>query len=263
MPQAQGNFGIGTPILCRLIATVSNWPVYFWNKFGWTGEEVQYKLRNGMTFVSRKHAIDGSCLNEVWFDKSYDPTAFDIPFDWSKAKTIIDIGGNIGTFTVFAAAKSPQAHIITLEPEPSNFQVLSKNVQNNHLQSRITLIKAGIGDGKPQTLFTFASDPGGNSAYRGAEGGTPVEMQTKSLQQIFDQYKIEMCDYLKIDCEGGEYEALYALPNEYFGHIKCIGLEYHHFSKDPRHTSAVLEEFLIKQGFRVIRHKKSMLFALR
>lgn len=216
-----------------------------------------------MTITTRPYRIDGSALNEVWFDQSYDPNAFAVTFDGTNAQHIIDIGGHIGTFTLFAAAKSPRAQIVTLEPEPENFIMLTANMVDNRLLGRISLHNMGLGDGKSITLYTFPHDRGGNSVYRSQEGGVPVTIETISLKDIFDRHTIDVCDYLKIDCEGAEYEALYSLPPEYFPRIRMIGMEYHHFSDNPTHTADHLQAHLEKNGFTVKRHKKSMMLAFR
>lgn len=216
-----------------------------------------------MVIQSRPYAIDGSALNEVWFDRCYDPNEFGIPFDWSKAKHIIDAGGHIGTFTLFAASRAPEAQIVTLEPEPSNFIMVTTNVTRNHLLNRVSLHNMGIGNGETITLYTFPNDRGGNSVYRNKEGGVPVTINTVSLATLFQKHQIDVCDYLKLDCEGAEYEVLYTLPQELFSRIRCIGMEYHHFSDAPMHNSESLQKFLEGKGFRIIRHKKSMMFAIR
>jgi FkbM family methyltransferase len=216
-----------------------------------------------MTIASRPFKIDGSALNEVWFDRSYDPNAFGVPFDWKNVKHIVEAGGHIGTFTLFAASKSPNAKIVTLEPDPENFVLLTANVAANKLLDRVTLHNLGLGNGEQITLYTFPNDRGGNSVYRSSEGGTPIQIDTVSLAKLFEKHHIDTIDYLKVDCEGAEYEAFYTLPTEYFSRIRMIGMEYHHFSKDPRHNSEELQKHLEKNGFTVVRHKKSMLLAYR
>jgi FkbM family methyltransferase len=237
--------------------------VYFLNRFTLMSGNVKYKLWNGMVIESRPYAIDGSALNEVWFDRCYDPNEFGIQFNWKNAKYIIDAGGHIGTFTLFAAANAPQAQIVTLEPEPSNFIMVTTNVTRNNLLNRVSIHNMGVGNGEKITLYTFPNDRGGNSVYRNKEGGVPVTIDTVSLAELFEKHTIDMCDYLKLDCEGAEYEALYTLPEKYFPRIRCIGMEYHHFSDAPTHNSDALQKFLEAKGFRIIRHKKSMMFAIR
>ncbi len=250
-------------LLLRLVMTAINWPIYFVNRLGLIKGNVRYYLWNGLIVESGPYAVHGSALNEVWLDRSYDPNAFGVRFDWKNAKNIVDIGSHIGTFTLFAAAKAPSANIFAFEPEPKNFAMLTKNLELNALQGRVTPFNVGVGNGQRMTLYTFPNDNGGNSIYRTNEGGIPVEIETVSLKDIFDRHDIALCDYLKIDCEGAEYEALYALPKEYFSRIRMIGMEYHHFSANPRHTSDTLQKHLEENGFTIKRHKKSMMLAYR
>lgn len=249
--------------LYRLIRTVKNWPMYFLQRFGIVQSPKRYRLRAGTTVILRRSNVDLSALNEVWLDRSYDPNAFGISFDWSSVRSVVDVGGHIGTFTLLAAAEAPDALIVTLEPDPENFRMLAANVTENGLLPRTSMHNAGLGDGTRITLYTFADDRGGNSVYRSGEGGTPVQIDTVPLANLFAQEDIQTCDYLKLDCEGAEYDALYACPEEVLRRIRCIGMEYHHFSNDPTHNADHLERYLASAGFRCVRHKKSMMFAVR
>ena len=52
-------------------------------------------------------------------------------------------------------------------------------------------------------------------------------MDSVALKDIFDEHDIERCHFLKLDCEGAEYELLYNLPGEYYSRIERIVMEYH------------------------------------
>lgn len=251
-------------MVLRLIAVVRNWPIYFWNRFGLIKGLVTYHLRNGQTISSRSFETDGGALNDVWFDESYEPSRFGLTFDWSRCKAIIDVGANIGTFTVFAAHKSPQATIISVEPEPGNLVLLEKNVQDNGLTSRVRIVPAAIGgaDGE-MTLHVSSKSSGGHSLYHRYGETRDVAVKVLSLPTLFREHSIDTCDFLKLDCEGGEYDALYALSAEELRRIHFMAVEYHHFSKDPRHTFDSLSTFLRENGFIVTLGKKSMFFAYR
>ncbi len=250
-------------LFIRLVATVHNWPVYVLQRLKLMKRNFRYELRSGYSVWIRPTAGDSGCLNDVWFDKSYDPNAYGIPFDWSSVKNVIDVGGHVGMATLFFAHKASHANIVTLEPDPENFIMLTSNVAENKLLDRVTLHNVGLGNGEPITLYIFPKDRGGNSVYRKDEGGTPVKIETISLATLMDKHNMSTVDFLKLDCEGAEYEALYTLSPDYLKRIRCIGMEYHHFSKDPRHNSDKLKEFLEQNGFTVVRHRKSMMLALR
>lgn len=258
-----------TPVLLwRLLTTVRNWPVYLLNRFGrceaWP--EVRLTFWNGLTMIGRPKSVDRCICNEEWLDRCYEPHQAGIPFDWASAGTIIDIGGHIGGFTLYAAAHAPRALVIAYEPEPSNAQMLRRNVEVNGLQSRITVEQKAVG-GQAGTLnlhrsFT-ASGSGGHSVYDYSGKGEPVPVDMVTLEQVFAAHRIDRCDFLKIDCEGTEYEMLYGLPRALFDRIGFIALEYHHFSKDPRHTPQQLQKHLESVGFTVMEPSKSLFFAYR
>ena len=61
-----------------------------------------------------------------------------------------------------------------------------------------------------------------------------IQVESFSLQDIFDSYKLEKCNFLKIDCEGEEYEIINALPTLYFDKIKKMCVEYHFVDTKPQ-----------------------------
>ncbi len=246
------------------MAVVRNWPVYWLNRFGLTKGDVVYKLRNGMVVTSRKFSIDGGALNDVWFDESYEPNNFGIAFDWKACKTIVDIGANIGTFTTFAAYKSPHASIVSVEPEPDNLKMLERNVYANDLNDRVAVVPAAVGgnDGSV-TLHITEKSSGGHSLFHHYGKTRDVEVAMTTLKTLFQKHAIRQVDFLKLDCEGGEYDGLYSLPEEDLAKIRFMAVEYHHFSKDPRHTPDQLRAYLAGKGFQIKPGKKSMFFAWR
>ncbi len=248
----------------RLIATVQNWPLYLLNKWQLTtGDRVRYRLRNGTVLIARPYAIEGGALNDVWLDRSYEPNDKGIVFDWTQCKHIIDIGANIGTFMLYAAAKAPSAHIYTFEPEPSNYVLVQENIQANRLEQRVHAFNAGVAATTGSLTLYVTGDTGGHSVFDYSHAGTPTTVPCFSLERVFTDNSLPFCDFLKIDCEGAEYDILYALSPDYYQKISFIALEYHHFSKNPLHTPAALQQHLEKQGFTVSKPKKSLFFAHR
>jgi hypothetical protein len=79
-----------------------------------------------------------------------------------------------------------------------------------------------------------------------------IEIECVSLQQVFEANKIQICDLLKIDCEGAEYDILYNLPDVFFSRIKEIRLEFHNHLQNTLNTGAALAEFLKSKGFQIV-----------
>lgn len=255
-------------LLWRLVTTVRNWPVYFLNRFGkMEGKtEVRFHLWNGMTIIGRPFSIDRAIINEEWLDCCYDPNYFGVPWDWSACRNVVDIGSHIGTFTLYAAAHAKNARIAAVEPEPSNVEVLRKNIAVNKLENRVTVYPAAMADrdGTMTLHVTYdKSASGGHSLYDYTGTGKAVEIPTLSLQTLFTKQGIEKCEFLKIDCEGAEYAMLFSAPDELLKKVRFLALEVHHFSKEPNHTPQAMKLFLENRGFTVMSPAKSLLFAWR
>ena len=75
-----------------------------------------------------------------------------------------------------------------------------------------------------------------------------ITVDSISLQQIFDNNNIENCNFLKLDCEGTEYEILENLPTSYFDKIKKIVIEYHMADTHPELLEN-LKKILINQNY--------------
>ena len=74
-----------------------------------------------------------------------------------------------------------------------------------------------------------------------------------TLTEIFDTYQVDRCDFLKLDCEGAEYEILLNLPITYLQRVSRIALEWHGV-EDPavrRSQSNSLVERLVSAGFEI------------
>ena len=72
-----------------------------------------------------------------------------------------------------------------------------------------------------------------------------------TLPQIFDMFHLEKIDFLKMDCEGSEYDILYNLETSLYAKIKLISLEFHDLNT-LKQSGNSLASFLSKQGFNII-----------
>jgi FkbM family methyltransferase len=255
-------------LLWRLLTTVRNWPVYFLNRFGWMeGRKfVRFRLWNGFTIVGRPFSVDRAIINEEWLDRCYEPNDVGIPWDWNACRTIVDVGAHTGTFTLYAAAHAPNARILAFEPEASNAAMLRRNIAENRLEQRVETVEAAISDHDGTATFhvTFEqSGSGGHSLYKYAKTDTEVTVPLVSLASIFARPGFATIDFLKLDCEGAEYDALYGLSDNQLSSIRFIAMEYHHFSDDPRHAPEPLKTFLEQHGFAVMKPSKGLFFAVK
>ena len=71
-----------------------------------------------------------------------------------------------------------------------------------------------------------------------------------SLQKIFDDNNIEHCNFLKLDCEGAEYEIIKNLPIAYLEKIDKIIIEYHSADSYPELLNE-LKEIFTNHNFKI------------
>jgi hypothetical protein len=54
-----------------------------------------------------------------------------------------------------------------------------------------------------------------------------TRVEAVTLAQVFEENRVDACDLLKLDCEGGEYEILDSLPTDLWPRIRRIRMEFH------------------------------------
>jgi FkbM family methyltransferase len=139
---------------------------------------------------------------------------------------IIDAGANIGLTSIFFANEYPNARIIAIEPEASNFEMLQKNTAPYR---NVEIINAALwGENRELNIF----DPQeGHTAFRtksespaGAAG--PKKVQGVTLDRLMLELGIDFVDLLKIDIEGAELE-VFADPERWIDRVGIIAIELH------------------------------------
>lgn len=123
--------------------------------------------------------------------------------------TVIDIGANIGLYTIIAARLvGPTGRIFAYEPEDENFEILKKNIAINNL-SNVTPIKIALADMIGETqLYLDDNNKGHHSFAQNIQSKKIIRIQTDTLDNSLQSHKISKADIIKMDIEGAEGLAL-------------------------------------------------------
>lgn len=203
------------------MSQVDNWYVALLVYFGLYKKEFYVlNLRNGQKLKLRTNSTDFYAFVNVWIVEEYRRDGFEI----GENDVVIDVGSHIGVFSVYASQFCRNGWIVSFEPINDNFRLLQDNVKLN----KITNIKAfnvAVADKKDKVKIYHSDDQAAYTMY--GNGQNYTEVDAVPLKEIFDSNQVEKCDLLKLDCEGAEYEILASLPDEYFGRIGKICMEYH------------------------------------
>jgi FkbM family methyltransferase len=134
--------------------------------------------------------------NEIFGDKMYERF-----FEVEEGDIVMDFGASVGPFTYSILDKKPK-HVYCFEPSPQEIETLIKNTQNGP----VTVINKGISDVEGEFEFNLF----------GVEDGTNIAKST-TFDSIRKEFNITKIDFIKTDCEGGEYSIF---NNENFFWIK-------------------------------------------
>jgi FkbM family methyltransferase len=188
----------------------------------------------------------------------------------STHRVILDIGANIGIFTLYAAREARQARIIAVEPFPDTFQRLEELIVTNGLRGRTTLLncaisgKAGGGqtmdsaDGIPSQYRRIHSATTAtlNAEHRGPAGTLPEEhgvpIRTETLGDVLDQAGITAADLVKMNIHGSEYEVLLGTEADVLRRCRQIAVQYHSMPPEMGLGKQKIFERLEQLGFRLV-----------
>lgn len=190
---------------------------YYYSRFGASGVISAIKAKLGSSndlmkverkeiknpFYLRLKTSDIPTFDQVFIQQEYD-------FDTVRTpKVIVDAGANIGLASIYFANKYPDAKIIALEPEQSNFKLLEVNVSVYpniipvhaalwNKSEKINLVDPGLGKWGFMTEVKNTSD--------GLLGNTCHEVEAMTVDKIMQTFNLEKIDILKMDIEGAEKE---------------------------------------------------------
>lgn len=123
---------------------------------------------------------------------------------------VVDVGANIGYFTILASRLAGvKGKVFAFEPEPYNFDLLRKNVEENRCSNVTTIKKAVFSKSGLMKLFLEENNLGGHSLSEAAvykmAGSTTIE--AISLDEFFEDKHLKV-DFIKLDAEGSEMAIL-------------------------------------------------------
>jgi FkbM family methyltransferase len=119
------------------------------------------------------------------------------------ADRFIDIGANVGTYTVLAAGVVG-AEVVSVEPVPSTFKCLMDNINLNGIGNLVDARNVGIGRRRERLVFSVDMGAANHVVSNPGYGGQCI-VDGYSLDELAGDLRPEM---IKIDVEGFEHEVL-------------------------------------------------------
>jgi len=223
-------------IFARSWNILKNWYLYPLVYFKLTKKDyVVFETRSGLKIKIRVNSTDLMAFTHVWMIQEYSDDNFSINND----DVIIDVGAHIGLFALFASQFCKNGKIFCYEPIKENYKILIENIEMNQIQNIFPNNLAVTKETSRVKIF-LNDDQSGHSMF--IQNKNFVEVDSKSLSDIFIDNGIKECDFLKLDCEGAEYEIIESLPSDLFTKINKTAIEYHMVDTKPE----LLEQLINK-----------------
>jgi FkbM family methyltransferase len=184
-------------------------------------------------------------------------------------RLIVDIGANIGLFTLYAARTAPAARIIAVEPFPDTRERLRKLVETNHLSDRVTILDCAIaGTTGRKTMDSAEGIPSQyrrvyspematlNAEHRGPAGANQdnsgVSVRTETLGQVLERAGCAAVDLVKMNIHGSEYDVLLHSQPSVLQRCKQIEVQYHELPAEMHLGKKQIFDHLERLGFSLV-----------
>jgi len=200
----------------------------------------------------------GHIMAEVYKEGVYAPL-----LQGRKDLTIIDVGGNIGITSYYFSQFAKQVY--TLEPSLEHFDVMTTMLKYNKITNVMPINKALY---FKEGVFDFGG-PENNGTMRSLhsatwQDGRPREqVQATTLPKLFEEFKIDHVDFMKLDVEGSETEIICSTSfKKVASKIDSMVIERHQWS--GRHENQIVDA-LKENGFQVgiIPNQADLIYAKR
>jgi FkbM family methyltransferase len=125
-----------------------------------------------------------------------------------KARTIVDVGANIGIFSLVAARVHPQSRILAFEPQPMVAMSLARNVALSEAFN-VEVFPSALGSVLGYAaLYTTVSDVLSSLDQKRVPDAIKLTVPATTLDVIVKENSVVGVDLVKIDAEGWELQVL-------------------------------------------------------
>lgn len=233
---------------------------------------------HGLTFQHLGRAEAEFLYQEIFVRRAYFQSGVSLPA--TGQPTVVDVGANIGLFSLACHRANPRCRLVAVEPAPAAFAVLERNLshvggatcvrqalaESAAARGELTVYPDATAESsrhpreramqRARLQAHVASSGGGDAGGRGDDDddngvGTGAGVQCAcavgTLSELIAQLHLERIDLLKIDCEGDELRVLHGLCPADWRRVRQVAMEVHDIY--GRLDAAVA--LLRRHGFRV------------
>ncbi len=226
---------------------------------------IPYEIRGGMVRVLIEdfdiliYLNNISIVKEVFVEKVY------LGNKLEEGDVVVDCGAHVGTFSLLASRiVGKSGVVIAIEPAKENLKILKRNIRKNRVKNIIIVPKALWSSRGKMRLGISEVNPGEHSLlHRNAlhQNLSSEIIRADTLDNILRELRVRKVNFIKMDIEGAEIEALKGMERTLRKNVKLAIASYH--IVNGRKTINFIIPFLRERGFKISVDKKNHIIHAR
>jgi FkbM family methyltransferase len=181
---------------------------------------------------------------------------------------VLDCGANIGTFT-WEALSAGASTVVCIEPVPENVECIERNFRTEIAEGRVLVVPKGVWH-RQDTLEMYLYDNSVLDSFvlksRPEEADTTprrVQLPLTTIDQIVDELALPRVDFIKMDVEGAERNALRGAQSTLRKHRPRMSISVENLEDDYLVIPELVTEFADDYHYTCGPCKRAGLFQIR
>ena len=156
---------------------------------------------------------------------------------------VLDCGAHIGVYTKKALAAGAKM-VVAIEPSPENIECLRRNFSKDINAGRVIVYPKGVWNREEEISFKKEKFSVQDHIIQESEGGDQIiHIPVTTIDKIVSELKLEKIDFIKMDIEGAEQNALMGAQQTIVTHHPRMAIACEHTDehlKNAQRVSAII-----------------------
>jgi FkbM family methyltransferase len=158
-----------------------------------------------------------------------------------QGDVVLDCGAHVGVFTHRSLLRGA-SQVVAIEPDPVNLECLRRNFSKEIASGKVVLVPKGVWSSVTTLTFSESKLNSGSNSFVSEQGGAKLELSVTTIDALVKELHLPRVDYVKMDIEGSEREALRGAQNTLRSFKPRLMLDMYHRPDDPDALPALIQD---------------------
>jgi len=159
---------------------------------------------------------------------------------------VLDCGANVGTYTREALNAGAKL-VVAIEPSPNNIKCLHQNFKTEVEQGRVIIYEKGVWNREEILTFHTSASSVLDSFVLPLKDSDTIYVPVTTIDKLVKELKMDRVDFIKLDIEGSEENALLGAKETIGNYGPRIALSLEHTGDNAEQVSRMLR--IIKSSY--------------